>query len=109
MLTAPPFAMTPEAADYVRSRLQEQEADRKPCLVRGFGCADGLSDVVYYEGEHFQIIHQEDSVGRIEHIELFGHQVTIARDTFRRLANRVLMLHTLPLPSGATKYVLLSP
>ena len=100
--------MNPEAADYVRSRLRDHEAGRKPCLIRGFGYADGLSDVVYYTGENFQIIYEENPVGPMKHVELFGQQVAIARDTFHRLANRVLMLHTIPLRSGAAKHVLLS-
>lgn len=44
--------MTPKAADYVRSRLLDQQPRRKPHLIRGSSCADGLSGVVYYEEEH---------------------------------------------------------
>ncbi len=101
--------MTPEAADYVRSCLQDREPGRQPCLIRGFGYADALSDAVYFEGEHFQIIYQEKPTGPTEQLEVFGHQVTVATGTLKRLANRVLMLHTVPQPSGESKYVLLSP
>ncbi len=109
MPTASPFSMTPEAADYVRSRLQDQEAGRQPCFIRGFGYADALSGVVYFEGEHFQIIYEEKPAGPTEQVELFGHQVAIASDTLQRLTNRVLMLHSIPQRSGESKYVLLSP
>jgi len=107
MSSALPFTMTPEAADYVRSRLRDREEGRKPCLVRGLGYADGLSDDVYFEGEHFQIIY-EKLADPAEQVELLGERVVIAGDTLKRLANRMLVLHTIPRPSGA-KYVLLSP
>ena len=99
--------MTPEAADYVRSRLGDWEEGCKPCLVRGFGYADGLSNDDYFEGEHFQIIYQKP-IGLAKQVKLFGHQVAIAGDTLKRLANRRLVLHTIPRRSGA-KYVLVSP
>ena len=108
MPIAPPFAVTPEAADFVRSRLRDPEAGRQPCLIRGFGYADALSDVVYFEGEHFQIIYEEKSTASKEQVELLGHQVAVSSHTLQRLANRVLILHIIPQRSGAPKHVLLS-
>jgi len=101
--------MTPEAANYIRSRLRDQETGRLPCLVRGFGYADALSDVGYFEGEHFQIVYEENPVGPVEQVELFGNLVAVAPETLRRLANRVLMLHTIPQGIRSSKHVLLSP
>jgi hypothetical protein len=109
MLKAPPFSMTAEAAEHVLSRLQDQEPGRKPHLIRGFGYADGFSDLVYYEGEHFQLVYEESTHAPGLHVELFGHQVAIAKETLQRLTNRVLTLHGIPLLRGDTKYVLLSP
>src|SRR5436305_12137291 len=79
MLMPRPFAMTPKATEYLRSRLQDPEPGRRPHLVRGFGYADGLSDVVYYEGEHFQLVYEGNTDSPTEHVELFGREVAIAR------------------------------
>ena len=109
MLTPITFAMTVKAEEYIRSRLNEPEPGRKPSLVTGFAYGDGLSDAIWYEGEHFQIIY-EDQVRweAAQHLELFGHQVAIGRDTLYRLTNRILALHTIPLESNE-RHVLVFP
>jgi hypothetical protein len=113
MLTRVPFAMTSGAAAFVRSQLQDVEPWlgplRWPFLVRIFGWADGLTDGVWYEGEHFHLVHREEWRWDLDVVALFGHQVYIEPNTLRRLTNRILALHTVAVEHGEPKYVLVCP
>ena len=103
-----PFAMTPGAAAYIKSRLRETETDRRPRLIRAFGYGDGLSDAIWYEGEHFHVTYEEKIAKDSVVVQLLGESVAIDHETLRRLTNRVLQLHTVTVERGETKNVLVS-
>jgi hypothetical protein len=93
MSTPLPFEMTPEAADYVRSRLRSPNAGEELALVtvlRQGEVVDG-EERIGFEGEHFMICTYD--IGQrpqAEHIELFGHKVSIVPSTLETLRGRTL-------------------
>jgi len=88
-----PFAMTPEAADYIRSQLRPPRVGEELALItvlRQAKIVDG-QERVWFDGEHFMVCTY--NIGQrphAQHIELFGHQVSIAPSTLESLRGRTL-------------------
>jgi hypothetical protein len=85
--------MTPEAAEYVRSRLQPPAAGEELALITVLRQAEmvGGQERVWFDGEHFMLCTY--NVGQrpnAQHIELFGHQISIVPSTLESLRGRTL-------------------
>ena len=111
MPTPFPFAMTPEAADYVRSRLRPPAAGEELALITALRQAEmvGGQERVWFDGEHFMICFY-DVGGRpqAEHIELLGHRVSIVQSTLESLRGRTLTVRRMPDSSGELRDVLVA-
>ena len=111
MPTPLPFAMTPEAADYVRSRLRPPAAGEELALItvlRQAEMVDG-QERVWFDGEHFMVCTYD--IGRrpnAQHIELFGHQVSIVPSTLESLRGRTLTIRRAVDCSGESRDVLVA-
>lgn len=106
-----PFAMTPEAADYVRSRLRPPAAGEELALITVLRQAEmvGGQERVWFDGEHFMVCTYD--IGRRPnawHIELFGHQVSIVPSTLESLRGRTLTIRRLASCSGQSRDVLVA-
>src|SRR5580765_8265171 len=99
MPTPLPFAMTPEAADYVRSRLRSPAAGEELALItvtRQAGIIDG-QERVWFDGEHFMVCIYD--IGRrpnAQHVEMFGHHVSLVPSTLESLRGRTLSIRRVP-------------
>lgn len=95
-MSAPlPFSIAPEAADYIRSLMRPPNAGQELALITALRQAEivGGQERVWFDGEHFMICYYD--IGQrphAEHIELFGHQVSIVPSTLKSLSGRTLTL-----------------
>jgi hypothetical protein len=93
MSTPLPFAMTPGAAEYVQSHLLPPDPGQELALItvlRRGEVVDGR-ERTWYDGEHFMVCTY--NIGQrpdAQHIELFGHQVSIVPSTLESLRGRTL-------------------
>ena len=111
MPTPLPFAMTPEAVDYVRSRLRPPAAGEELALITALRQAEmvGGQERVWFDGEHFMICTYD--IGRrpnAQHIVLFGHQVSIVPSTLESLRGRTLTIQRVPGCLGESRDVLVA-
>ena len=111
MPTPLPFAMTPEAADYVRSRLRPPAAGEELALITVLRQAkmDGGQEQDWFDGEHFMVCTYD--IGRrpnAQRIELFGHQVSSVPSTLESLRGRTLAIRCVPDCSGGSRDVLVA-
>ena len=103
--------MTPEAAEHVRSRLRSPAAGEELALItvlRHAEMVDG-QERVWFDGEHFMVCTYD--IGRrpnAQHIELFGHQVSIVPSTMESLRGRTLTIRRVPDCSGESRDVLVA-
>src|SRR5262245_28538891 len=109
MPTPLPFAMTPEVADYVRSRVSPPAAGQELALItvlRQGEMVDG-QERVWFDGEHFLVcIYNIGQRPNAQHIELFGHEVSIVPSTLESLRGRTLTVRSVPDCSGELRDVL---
>jgi len=111
MPTPLPFAMTPEAADYIRSRLRSPAAREELALITATRQAEIIDgqERVWFDGEHFMVCIYD--IGRrpnAQHVELFGHQVSIVPSTLESLRGRTLSIRRVPGCSGESRDVLVA-
>jgi hypothetical protein len=111
MPTPLPFAMTPEAVDYVRSRLRPPAAGKELALITGTRKAEIVDgqERVWFDGENFMVCIYD--IGRrlnAQHVELFGHQVSIVPSTLESLCGRTLSIRRVPGCSGESRDVLVA-
>ena len=111
MPTPLPFAMTPEAAGYVRSHLRPTAAGEELALITVLRQAEmvGGQERVWFDSEHFMVCTYD--IGRrpdAQHIELFGHQVSIVPSTLESLRGRTLTIRRVPGCSGESRDVLVT-
>ena len=111
MPTPLPFAMTPEAADYVRFHLRPAAAGEELALITALRQAEivGGQERVWFAGEHFMVCTYE--IGRksnVQRIELFGYQVSIVPSTLESLRGRTLAIRRVPGCSGELRDVLVA-
>ena len=103
--------MTPEAADYVHSYLRPPSVGQELALItvlRQAQIVDG-QERVWFEGEHFMVSTYD--IGQrpnAEHIELFGHPVSIVPSTLESLRGRTLTIRRVPDCSGEPRDVLVA-
>ena len=103
--------MTPEAADYLRARLRSPASGEELALITATRQAEATDgqERVWFNGEHFMIctydIQRRPST---HHIELFGHQISIAPSTLASLRGRTLSIRLVPGCSGEPRIVLVA-
>jgi hypothetical protein len=111
MPTPLPFAMTPQAADYISSRLRPPAAGEELALIpvlRQAEMVDG-QERVWFDGEHFMVCTYD--IGKrpnAQHIELFGHQVSIVPSTLESLRGRTLTIRCVRGVQGESRDVLVA-
>lgn len=103
--------MTPEAADYLRSCLRRPVAGQELALIAVLRRADiiGGREQVWFDSENFMVCTYD--IGQrpnAQHIELFGHQVSIVSSTLESLRGRTLSIRRVPGCSGESRDVLVT-
>jgi hypothetical protein len=106
-----PFAVAPDAADYLRDQLAHPRQGEEPALITVL--AQGDDARCWFEGEHYMIGYY--GIGQrpeAQHIELLGYQVSIIPETLERLSGRTLTLRSVVVRCGwfkkVTRYVLVA-
>src|SRR5579863_6279775 len=91
-----PFAISPDAADFLRDRLDEFPAGTQPVLMRATSQNDGLNPPRWsYNGESFVIGYFDSGEKPKEKCiesELFGRRVAIDPEALKHLSGRTLGL-----------------
>jgi hypothetical protein len=109
--------MTPDAEDYIRSRLSSMTPDAEPVIVRETRLGeplDGSGKKIHwwYEGENFLIAYfPPGAKPQTEQVELLGRSVSITPEALRQLAGQTLTLRRVNPTYGllnAPQYVLLA-
>jgi hypothetical protein len=103
--------MTPEAADYVRSRLRSPAAGEELALITATRQAEIIDgqERIWFDGEHFMVcIYDIARRPNAQHVELFGHQVSIVPSTLESLRGRTLSIQRVPGCSGESRDVLVA-
>ena len=109
--------MTPDAEDYIRSRLNAIPPDADPVIVRETKLGeplDGPGKKIrwWYEGENFLVCYfLPAEKPQTEQVELLGRRVSITPEALRQLAGQTLTLRRVNSPYGlinAPRYVLVA-
>ena len=109
--------MTPDAEDYIRSRLEAMPPDAEPVIVRETRLGeplDGSGQKIrwWYEGENFLICNfAPGEKPQTEQVELLGRPVSITPEAVRQLAGQILTLRRVNPTHGllnAPQYVLIA-
>jgi hypothetical protein len=91
-----PFSITPDAADFLRDRMNQFPAGIQSVLMRVTSQNDGLNPPRWtYNGESFIIGYFDSGEKPKEEYlqsELFGHRVSIEPDALKHLSGRTLCL-----------------
>jgi hypothetical protein len=106
MATTLPFSITPDAADFIRNRLDMLPPVGEPALiVTTSQSGDEKHPRWSYEGESFIIGVFEDPAERppSDYFDLFGHRVAVAHDALKRLAGLTLALRRVDARYGLFK------
>ena len=111
MSTPLPFSVSPEAADYMRSVMRAPRAGEELALITVLRQAEmvGGQEQAWFDGEHFMLsIYDVGRRPHAEHIELFGHRVSIVPSTLESLRGRTLTVQRVPGSSGELRDVLVA-
>jgi hypothetical protein len=113
----PPFSVTPDAEDYLRSRLNVMPPEADPVIVMATKLGDALDSCgekirSWYEGENFDVCYFDPAEQpQTEQIELLGRSTSITPEALKHLTGHTLALRRVKSAYGlfsAPHYVLVA-
>lgn len=115
MANSLPFSITPDAEEFLRSRINQMPQEAQPVLMMTKSQSDGLNPPQWsYKGESF-VVGYFDSLEKpkaeLVESELFGRRISITADALKHLSGRTLGLLRVEAQYGLmknTRYVMVT-